>query len=204
MLHYEVSKLKCCYNLCYCSINDLRPVFHTCYWPYITYPSFQFPPYATNEIGKMGGINRRELGHGLYMFSFTCIQPAGHTCPLSEDQSSFCCKRICFTQGPLRRSLWDQSFPKTFLLPSESPLRCWSPTVRAAHSNLRITPTTLDHIPCLSSLLGKRLIIICCLYLRFLFYGLGLWRKSCSYGCRYLAPNCFIHNESQKNNIQMT
>lgn len=26
---------------------------------------FQFPPYATNEIGKMGGINRRELGHGL-------------------------------------------------------------------------------------------------------------------------------------------
>ncbi|XP_019714331.1 polyribonucleotide nucleotidyltransferase 1, mitochondrial-like [Hippocampus comes] len=26
--------------------------------------SFQFPPYATNEIGKMGGLNRRELGHG--------------------------------------------------------------------------------------------------------------------------------------------
>lgn len=24
----------------------------------------QFPPYATNEIGKMGGMNRRELGHG--------------------------------------------------------------------------------------------------------------------------------------------
>ncbi|KAJ3610713.1 hypothetical protein NHX12_022805 [Muraenolepis orangiensis] len=24
----------------------------------------KFPPYATNEIGKMGGINRRELGHG--------------------------------------------------------------------------------------------------------------------------------------------
>lgn len=24
----------------------------------------QFPPYATNEIGKVGGINRRELGHG--------------------------------------------------------------------------------------------------------------------------------------------
>uniref|UniRef100_A0A3Q4AXU4 Polyribonucleotide nucleotidyltransferase 1, mitochondrial n=1 Tax=Mola mola TaxID=94237 RepID=A0A3Q4AXU4_MOLML len=23
-----------------------------------------FPPYATNEIGKVGGINRRELGHG--------------------------------------------------------------------------------------------------------------------------------------------
>uniref|UniRef100_A0A8C4GKJ9 polyribonucleotide nucleotidyltransferase n=1 Tax=Dicentrarchus labrax TaxID=13489 RepID=A0A8C4GKJ9_DICLA len=23
-----------------------------------------FPPYATNEIGKMGGTNRRELGHG--------------------------------------------------------------------------------------------------------------------------------------------
>lgn len=26
--------------------------------------SFRFPPYATNEIGKMGGLNRRELGHG--------------------------------------------------------------------------------------------------------------------------------------------
>lgn len=25
---------------------------------------YEFPPYATNEIGKMGGINRRELGHG--------------------------------------------------------------------------------------------------------------------------------------------
>uniref|UniRef100_A0AAR2KR28 polyribonucleotide nucleotidyltransferase n=1 Tax=Pygocentrus nattereri TaxID=42514 RepID=A0AAR2KR28_PYGNA len=24
----------------------------------------QFPPYATNETGKMGGLNRRELGHG--------------------------------------------------------------------------------------------------------------------------------------------
>ncbi|XP_069568381.1 polyribonucleotide nucleotidyltransferase 1, mitochondrial [Brachyistius frenatus] len=25
---------------------------------------YEFPPYATNEIGKMGGLNRRELGHG--------------------------------------------------------------------------------------------------------------------------------------------
>ncbi|KAG7283163.1 hypothetical protein CRUP_000525 [Coryphaenoides rupestris] len=25
---------------------------------------YEFPPYATNEIGKTGGINRRELGHG--------------------------------------------------------------------------------------------------------------------------------------------
>lgn len=25
---------------------------------------YEFPPYATNEIGKMGGFNRRELGHG--------------------------------------------------------------------------------------------------------------------------------------------
>ncbi|XP_016106691.1 polyribonucleotide nucleotidyltransferase 1, mitochondrial [Sinocyclocheilus grahami] len=25
---------------------------------------YEFPPYATNEIGKMGGANRRELGHG--------------------------------------------------------------------------------------------------------------------------------------------
>ncbi|XP_041921128.1 polyribonucleotide nucleotidyltransferase 1, mitochondrial [Alosa sapidissima] len=25
---------------------------------------YEFPPYATNEIGKMGGMNRRELGHG--------------------------------------------------------------------------------------------------------------------------------------------
>ncbi|XP_064411742.1 polyribonucleotide nucleotidyltransferase 1, mitochondrial isoform X2 [Latimeria chalumnae] len=25
---------------------------------------YEFPPYATNEIGKMSGVNRRELGHG--------------------------------------------------------------------------------------------------------------------------------------------
>ncbi|XP_049456770.1 polyribonucleotide nucleotidyltransferase 1, mitochondrial [Epinephelus fuscoguttatus] len=25
---------------------------------------YEFPPYATNEIGRMGGMNRRELGHG--------------------------------------------------------------------------------------------------------------------------------------------
>ncbi|CAN9499610.1 unnamed protein product [Ophioblennius macclurei] len=25
---------------------------------------YEFPPYATNEIGKTGGFNRRELGHG--------------------------------------------------------------------------------------------------------------------------------------------
>ncbi|XP_017556402.1 polyribonucleotide nucleotidyltransferase 1, mitochondrial [Pygocentrus nattereri] len=25
---------------------------------------YEFPPYATNETGKMGGLNRRELGHG--------------------------------------------------------------------------------------------------------------------------------------------
>lgn len=26
----------------------------------------KFPPYATNEIGKVTGVNRRELGHGEY------------------------------------------------------------------------------------------------------------------------------------------
>ena len=25
---------------------------------------YEFPPYATNEIGRMGPTNRRELGHG--------------------------------------------------------------------------------------------------------------------------------------------
>ncbi|KAI7805177.1 polyribonucleotide nucleotidyltransferase 1, mitochondrial [Triplophysa rosa] len=25
---------------------------------------YEFPPYATNEIGKIGGMNRRQLGHG--------------------------------------------------------------------------------------------------------------------------------------------
>lgn len=30
---------------------------------------FQFPPYATNEIGKVTGVNRRELGHGEYTVS---------------------------------------------------------------------------------------------------------------------------------------
>lgn len=27
---------------------------------------FKFPPYATNETGKVTGVNRRELGHGEY------------------------------------------------------------------------------------------------------------------------------------------
>lgn len=27
----------------------------------------KFPPYATNEIGKVTGVNRRELGHGEYI-----------------------------------------------------------------------------------------------------------------------------------------
>ena len=25
---------------------------------------YEFPPYATNDIGRIGGNNRRELGHG--------------------------------------------------------------------------------------------------------------------------------------------
>ena len=25
---------------------------------------YEFPPYATNEIGRVGSTNRRELGHG--------------------------------------------------------------------------------------------------------------------------------------------
>ena len=27
---------------------------------------FQFPPYATNETGRLGAVGRRELGHGEY------------------------------------------------------------------------------------------------------------------------------------------
>lgn len=25
---------------------------------------YEFPPYATGEIGRVGGIGRREIGHG--------------------------------------------------------------------------------------------------------------------------------------------
>uniref|UniRef100_A0A7N6AF41 polyribonucleotide nucleotidyltransferase n=1 Tax=Anabas testudineus TaxID=64144 RepID=A0A7N6AF41_ANATE len=32
------------------------------FWQFLL--TLNFPPYATNEIGKMGGLNRRELGHG--------------------------------------------------------------------------------------------------------------------------------------------
>lgn len=35
---------------------------------YVSVFVFKFPPYATNEIGKVTGVNRRELGHGEYKF----------------------------------------------------------------------------------------------------------------------------------------
>ncbi|XP_026883988.2 polyribonucleotide nucleotidyltransferase 1, mitochondrial isoform X1 [Electrophorus electricus] len=36
-----------------CGVKDKNFMLH-----------YEFPPYATNEVGKMGGLNRRELGHG--------------------------------------------------------------------------------------------------------------------------------------------
>ena len=38
----------------------------------------QFPPYATNETGRPGGVGRRELGHGNYF----CL-PVGSLCKTS-------------------------------------------------------------------------------------------------------------------------
>uniref|UniRef100_A0A9L0THD9 Polyribonucleotide nucleotidyltransferase 1, mitochondrial n=1 Tax=Equus caballus TaxID=9796 RepID=A0A9L0THD9_HORSE len=33
---------------------------------------YEFPPYATNEIGKVTGVNRRELGHGSSSMASAC------------------------------------------------------------------------------------------------------------------------------------
>lgn len=57
MLHYEVSKTFFRRDMILHALVS-RVNLKSCLY-------FQFPPYATNEIGKMGGINRRELGHGL-------------------------------------------------------------------------------------------------------------------------------------------
>lgn len=39
---------------------------------------YSFPPYCTNEVGKRGGLNRREVGHGksfafLSLFAFNVL-----------------------------------------------------------------------------------------------------------------------------------
>jgi hypothetical protein len=31
---------------------------------------YEFPPYATNEIGRPGAVGRREYGHGMFKLSF--------------------------------------------------------------------------------------------------------------------------------------
>ncbi|KAJ0066940.1 hypothetical protein NL108_006203, partial [Boleophthalmus pectinirostris] len=36
---------------------------------------YEFPPYATNEIGRTGGLNRRELGHGLCALAEKSLRP---------------------------------------------------------------------------------------------------------------------------------
>lgn len=28
---------------------------------------YSFPPFSINEVGKLGGLNRREVGHGNYI-----------------------------------------------------------------------------------------------------------------------------------------
>lgn len=43
----------------------------------------KFPPYATNEIGKVSGVNRRELGHGedtskLVLYSYRALVHFAH------------------------------------------------------------------------------------------------------------------------------
>lgn len=109
---------------------------------------FQFPPYATNEIGKMGGINRRELGHGLCsnlhpLLIFSVI-------PVRDVLDKDCvgvdvCVDVCvYLKGPWLKKLWDQSFLKTSLSLSESLLRCLSQTVRIVYSS--------DHRKCVHCL----------------------------------------------------
>lgn len=60
MLHYEVRKIHFLFFM-HLIVTILlgHKHFKSC-------PKFQFPPYATNETGKVAGLNRRELGHGVY------------------------------------------------------------------------------------------------------------------------------------------
>lgn len=32
---------------------------------------YSFPPFCTNEVGKKGGLNRREVGHGKFLCSLS-------------------------------------------------------------------------------------------------------------------------------------
>uniref|UniRef100_A0A3Q1I957 polyribonucleotide nucleotidyltransferase n=1 Tax=Anabas testudineus TaxID=64144 RepID=A0A3Q1I957_ANATE len=49
----NTKKFEIQYKSKFCGVKDKNFMLH-----------YEFPPYATNEIGKMGGLNRRELGHG--------------------------------------------------------------------------------------------------------------------------------------------
>jgi polyribonucleotide nucleotidyltransferase len=35
---------------------------------------YSFPPFSVNEVGRLGGLNRREVGHGrIYCLSFEAL-----------------------------------------------------------------------------------------------------------------------------------
>uniref|UniRef100_A0A8C4QJW0 polyribonucleotide nucleotidyltransferase n=1 Tax=Eptatretus burgeri TaxID=7764 RepID=A0A8C4QJW0_EPTBU len=45
---------------------------------FLAFVIFQFPPFATNEIGRVSGMNRRELGHGM-SFNRVLIRELAYT-----------------------------------------------------------------------------------------------------------------------------
>lgn len=115
MLHYEVSEIAIliCW-LFYLSIWFWRLFFLR--WAENNL-LFQFPPYATNEIGKMGGLNRRELGHGLYFLANSSCQSQ-----LNPKMSSCLCMCLFFP-GALAekalRAVIPKDFPFTIRVTSE-------------------------------------------------------------------------------------
>uniref|UniRef100_A0A8C2H2G4 Polyribonucleotide nucleotidyltransferase 1, mitochondrial n=1 Tax=Cyprinus carpio TaxID=7962 RepID=A0A8C2H2G4_CYPCA len=77
---------------------------------------YEFPPYATNEIGKVGGINRRELGHG-ECETLMSFPSESQRCLMPE------CVCVCVCSGALAekalRPVVPPDFPFTIRVTSE-------------------------------------------------------------------------------------
>lgn len=109
MLHYEVSKIL---------------LFSPEMWLFsgwtensksFFFSFFQFPPYATNEIGKMGGMNRRELGHGVCHNMYFLL--TNHS--LLARKTSYVwmywwCLCVCVSKGALAEKALRPVIPKDF------------------------------------------------------------------------------------------
>ncbi|RMC08011.1 hypothetical protein DUI87_15483 [Hirundo rustica rustica] len=72
----------------------------------------QFPPYATNEIGKVTGMNRRELGHGVPVSNAVAGVAIGLVTKCSQGKGDIEDYRL------LTDILWDKMIPARFCL-------CW-------------------------------------------------------------------------------